>query len=428
MDDDVRRDEKTPRKRWNEDGRMQIMIRTDDRNGSNADRLPVLVRLRNWLIGPPPGTVLPPKGEDEEAARKRREIEQLDPAGLANQISKVMWAQRGSLKVVAGSNDYERRGLHSGHERKFSVEMPGGISMTFDEKCDSFFVRSPEGETESFRKPEASRIGAVWRAIQALAICDAMGVVVPEGEEGIRPSAVLKALDSAVCAIVERGEPPRADAEYEIRSIYRASDHEAPWQKTRSEWRDLGCGVFLDPTERKESYYERDVADPRWYRLMTAEMGTLLLRREALAEALERRKRSSFANALGLARALPAHLPMPSGNAQAARVLRLCREAVAREPELIDAKGTPIAPLVEQHLPRLMSRHAEAARIAETSELAAIDAELMEGIERVRLAVEEALVVSRVDKREALRTELAFLEYRHPSPSVLSLDAPEESA
>jgi len=408
---------------------MHIMIATGDRNNPNPERLPLLTWLRNLLIGPPPGTVPPPKVEDDEAARARREIERLDPEAIATQISKVMWAQRGSLKIVVSAGDYQSRGLHCKTDRAFAVEMPGGISLSFGERCETFHVRSPDGETETFQNAEAARIGVVWRAIQAMAMCDAMGVVVVSQQDGIRPRSVLKALDEAVCAIVERGDPPPADAEYEHRFTNRAAEHEMAWEKTRSGWRDLGCGVLLDSTERKiTSSYDRNVQDPTWYRLMTVEMGTLLLRREAFAEALERRKRSSFANALGLARALPVHLPMPSGNAQAARVLRLCREAVAREPDLVDAKGTPIAPLVEQHLPRLMLKHAEAARIAETSELAAIDAEMMEGIERVRLAVEEALVVSRVDKREALRTELAFLEYRHPSPNALSLDAPKEAA
>jgi hypothetical protein len=116
---------------------------------------------------------------------------------------------------------------------------------------------------------------------------------------------------------------------------------------------------------------------------------------------------------------LPAHLPMPRGNATAARVLRLCREAVAAEPDLTDALGTPIRPLVDQHLPELMRRHAAAGAIAQDSELAGIDAELMEGIDRVRRTVEEALSCSAVTRRQALKTQLAFLELRHPDPVPL---------
>lgn len=404
---------------------MELTIRTGGADG--AERLPALVRLRNWLIGPPEGTRLPPKQESDEDAEKRRQLDSLSPAGLALQIANVMWAQRGSLKIEASSDSYESRGLHSMQSRSFSVEIPGGITMSFDEKCERFQVTSPDGESETFTRSEATRISMVWRAIQAVSMCDAMGVSVPSENGGMRPSAALKALDAAICSIVERGDPPCADATYEYRCMYREMK-DPSWETCGSGWKDLGCGIFLDPNQHCDRSYHRDTTDPVWYRVMSADMGVLRLRREAMNEALERRKRSSFANALGLARALPAHLPMPSGNAQAARILRLCREAVAREPDLVDAKGTRIAPLVEQHLPRLMQKHAEAARIAEASELAAIDAELMQGIELVRQALEEALTVSRVDKREALRTELAFLEYRHPAPNLLSIEASKDPA
>jgi hypothetical protein len=398
---------------------MELTIRTGGADG--AERLPALVRLRNWLFGPPEGTRLPPKGESDAEAHKRQQIDTLTPEGLALQISNVLWAQRGSLKV----DDYNTKGIHSTADRRFHVEIPGGIRLEFGEECTIFTVTSPDGEVEEFGNPEADRIGIVWRAIQAMAICDVMGVDIPSQTDGIRPNVVIRALNEAVCAIVERSDPPMADATYRSRRGDHASEGYS-WDEMKSKWKDLGCGVFMDATARWGRSYRDE--NTLWYRIMTEGMGVIRLRREPLAEALERRKRSSFANALGITRALPVHLPMPSGNAQAARVLRLCREAVAREPDLVDAKGTRIAPLVEQHLPRLMQKHAEAARIAEASELAAIDAELMQGIELVRQALEEALTVSRVDKREALRTELAFLEYRHPVPSLLSLDAVKDPA
>lgn len=140
---------------------------------------------------------------------------------------------------------------------------------------------------------------------------------------------------------------------------------------------------------------------------------------EAIHRGLQRRASTSLATALGMALDLPAHLPMPRGNAQAARVLRLCREAVAAEPDLVDSLGTPIRPLVDQHLPELMRRHAAASAIAADCDLAGIDADLMEGIDRVKKAVEEALSCSAVTRRQALRSQLAFLELRHPDPVPL---------
>lgn len=400
---------------------MELTIRTG--RTDEGHRLPLLERLKNLLLGTPPSARVAGLVEDEKAIEAKREIDRLTPEGLANAVSDVLWAQRGSLRIDIGSEDHEYRGVHSPGRHQFTVTMPEGIVLRFDDKCKTMAIRAPDGEVERVDEASGARLVKVWRAIQAVSMCEALGLTMPAGQNGLRPAAALKTLNDGVCAIVERADPPRSNDTFEVNAGERhSSKHD--WLKQPSAWKDLGGGVFLNQDDDYDSWYGQGTR-PTWCRVMTTEMGALRLRREPLAEALERRKRSSFANALGLARALPIHLPMPSGNAQAARVLRLCREAVAREPNLMDAKGTAIAPLVEQHLPRLMQKHAEAARIAETSELAAIDADLMEGIERVRLAVEEALVVSRVDKREALRTELAFLEYRHPSPSALSLDAPE---
>ncbi len=61
-----------------------------------------------------------------------------------------------------------------------------------------------------------------------------------------------------------------------------------------------------------------------------------------------------------------------------------------------------------------MTAHANALRTARASEAADIDEQLEQRLEIVRAAVEQGLSVRASADRDALRTELAFLRYRHP--------------
>ena len=105
----------------------------------------------------------------------------------------------------------------------------------------------------------------------------------------------------------------------------------------------------------------------------------------------------------------------PTGNARAAGILRLCAEALAIDPDMTDPDGGRIAPLVHEHLPRLLKRHAQASIGAPASELPGIDADLEKGLETVRADVERALASTRSARRDALATELGFLRARHPT-------------
>lgn len=109
----------------------------------------------------------------------------------------------------------------------------------------------------------------------------------------------------------------------------------------------------------------------------------------------------------------------PTGNARAAGILRLCAEALAIDPDMTDPDGGRIAPLVHEHLPRLLKRHAQASIGAPASELHAIDADLEEGLETVRAGVERALASTRSARRDALATELGFLKARHPTDRTI---------
>lgn len=108
----------------------------------------------------------------------------------------------------------------------------------------------------------------------------------------------------------------------------------------------------------------------------------------------------------------------PTGNARAGGILRLCAQAIAIDPDMTDPAGGRIAPLVHEHLPRLLKRHAEATVGAASSDLVRIDAELDEGLELVRAGVERALASVRSARRDALATELGFLRARHPTDNT----------
>jgi hypothetical protein len=110
-------------------------------------------------------------------------------------------------------------------------------------------------------------------------------------------------------------------------------------------------------------------------------------------------------------RALPAAAGPQS--ARIARVIDICREAIALDPGMTDGAGTPIRPLLEDHLPRLAARHREAMALCEPAERAAIERELDATLAVVAGAVEEGMATEGRLRRDALRTELGFLSARH---------------
>jgi hypothetical protein len=87
---------------------------------------------------------------------------------------------------------------------------------------------------------------------------------------------------------------------------------------------------------------------------------------------------------------------------------------------MTDAAGNLMAPLVEKHLPDLMRRHAAASKDAPADMLAGIDDDLAKGLEIVRRTIEQAVSLKSGEKRDALRTQLRFLEMRHPEEGDLA--------
>jgi hypothetical protein len=100
---------------------------------------------------------------------------------------------------------------------------------------------------------------------------------------------------------------------------------------------------------------------------------------------------------------------------RAKRIQQICEMALAADPELQDGDGGRVQPLISEHLPRLLRSHEEAIASSSTDHDARSDRMLIEGVEIVRSAVEDALSRSGAAKRDSLATELRFLQLRHPS-------------
>lgn len=375
----------------------------------------IIRTILGWMPARPDnaGLIEQPMTAPPAENKARLTIEDLTPAAIAENAARLLWLHRGSLTVEL-SGPVGHGGFNPDKsDRNHRITIPSGLMVEINEGSDYVNIASGTGYAEHI-KEEALCIKRAWQSIQGIAIAETLGIEVPDYSN--EPVDLRDVLAEAVADMVLRDIPAKIDQTYTMRSNIPCPNSKEGFMtyEVATPWKDLG-GVWM--AYRPRGAYIGDGKD--LLALLHPTMGVLRVPYAPVEKAMERRKRMAFAEALGIAHEQPVHLPMPRGNAQAARVLRLCREAVAAEPELVDAKGTPIAPLVNRHLPELMRRHAEASQSAPADQLAAVDAELMDGIERVRRAVDEALFVSANIKRDALREQLAFLEMRHPDDTQL---------
>lgn len=100
-------------------------------------------------------------------------------------------------------------------------------------------------------------------------------------------------------------------------------------------------------------------------------------------------------------------------------VIDLVRRAVRLDPDLTDGLGNPVAPLLTRHVPRLLEAYRQAMATADEAHHAEIERDLLEGLELVRRATEEGLARHGDERRQALRTELAFLRMRGEGDRLL---------
>ena len=104
--------------------------------------------------------------------------------------------------------------------------------------------------------------------------------------------------------------------------------------------------------------------------------------------------------------------PRAVGSARINRLVENAEQALAIDPELVDAGGARVDALVREHLPRLLARHAELSLCAPLDGIGDADVRLEEGVELVRASVAEAIAGMRHARADALRTEIAFLRLR----------------
>lgn len=386
-------------------------------------------RIQRKSDGRPGSYTMDLSDEDvSESGSDERDNVGLTPREIAAGAAALLWAKRGEAGFsFNGSETWMGRQRHSGFHPTATISLPGGVMIRLpsdpvigqDRQTGS--ISTEDGATQIFHAGQVLPLLDAWQAIQAEAIADTLGLQWP-GSDGVEvadaPGNVLEKLAKALGAHVEGQGIEKCTEKYDLvhETPYGGFDVKPEPRAWDSEWWRLGGDVLIRfISNSKKANYGRKLAV-----VSHPVMGNLTIDAAEIDKALERRRQSSLATALGIGTRLPRHLPMPRGNAQAERILRLCRQAVSEDPEMTDAAGNLMAPLVEKHLPDLMRRHAAASKDAPANMLAGIDDDLAKGLEIVRRTIEQAVSLKSGEKRDALRTQLRFLEMRHPEDDELS--------
>lgn len=118
-------------------------------------------------------------------------------------------------------------------------------------------------------------------------------------------------------------------------------------------------------------------------------------------------------------------MPPIIGNPAAAKEISVAQRLLKLYPDMRDASGTPIAPLVLEHLPRLVKRHGEAIAAATASNnidqdlLDKITRDFDEGLKTISRAILEGVEAEQRKTQDDLSVEIAFLKARHPEDTGL---------
>jgi len=253
------------------------------------------------------------------------------------------------------------------------------------------------------REDKARWVVHAWRAAQAARMLRVLGVTdevedaplcVPVPVPGNR---VVKAL----AWVIDRLKPRRAETMAE--ALERRLDGEVSRRLSLMQEGllldvvDIGGGLTVDGT-----VYEPMLA------LRHETHGTISLTGTASLVYNERRDEMRRRSALRLS------ATEVGETGRIGRVIAICREAVAMDPEMTDDAGTPIKPLVDEHLPRLALRLDEATAQAGQADRDAIHDEVSETLQVVTRAIEQGMATRARLSRDALREELRFLAARHP--------------
>lgn len=91
-----------------------------------------------------------------------------------------------------------------------------------------------------------------------------------------------------------------------------------------------------------------------------------------------------------------------------------CRRALERDPNLSDAAGVPLLPLVDRDLPELAA-HRDAIIAADPARTSEANASYAQGVALIRAAIEEGIAHRGDGLDTAMDEKLRFLSARHPS-------------
>jgi hypothetical protein len=293
------------------------------------------------------------------------------------------------------------------------LRLPGDVEITIRTRLTSIrdvgvarrtYDVHTAGILRTFKDDEAAPLEAVWQNIVCQRFLDALepGRTTLERRSDSESEALL-----ALCRLLEREEAPPQRGSYRG----RASRYEYETRMLPSIWRQLpGTALFCDTKE--------SVWDKRIMLISDGEYGIVSVDRQRVLDAENRRATKVVENAIACTPSIIAG-PSKTGSPKAAMLVRLLRDALARWPDLADADGTAIAPLLNLHLPRLLDGYAAAKATDTDEEVAATEARFDSGLESIGRALEEALTLRRDSKRDDLRVEVAFLMARHPERTTL---------
>jgi hypothetical protein len=150
-------------------------------------------------------------------------------------------------------------------------------------------------------------------------------------------------------------------------------------------------------------------------------LGILSLPTGPFSSVMKRRRSSTLHATFGLAAKDIVSVPVFLGNARATRLADLARQALREDPSLTDSSGSSIRLLIDEHMPRLLSVHRDGASTASSSRIAEIDATLDRGLDVIARALGDAIDAMNDRKFDTLRTEVRFLESRHPEQNTAAL-------
>ncbi len=357
----------------------------------------------------------------------------MTPAQIASSTANALWNDRARIGVVV-HHDEEAilGGMHARRQPPVTITLPGGARIR---KGGSITANKPGcvnvdagSYTETFvHQPDSIPIRKAWAAVQCEAMLSIMGAAcrVPDIETtigrrmlrmiGIGPrslgpdlTALPRMLAEEIGRTVLAREPVQCDETY-VRDI-KKEGRRSEVERSRSQWHTIGHGIMMQQDQRYTDQWHYDdthmISHPEW--------GVVRVPSDPILRALEARRSNAFRNVLPIENALrPLQNPI-RGNARLEAIRRLCSQALREDPELTDAAGTPLAPLVSDLLPRMLANHEKASRTVGPAEAAELDDDLLKGFEIVRAAFHEGLSRSSSRHRDAFMTDLRFLEIRHP--------------